>query len=94
MRVPGRAVRTVGVWQLAQLTCLNSASPASTSAVIGALDGAFVERMKSAKALTSTPSSSGSATRSKRVPKPTNLPPEVFSSGNSGLVMPISLLVS
>jgi anti-sigma regulatory factor (Ser/Thr protein kinase) len=50
--------------------------------------GAFVDLMKSAKATTSTPSSSGSATGSYPEPQPTKRPLEVFSSGNSGVVIP------
>jgi hypothetical protein len=63
---------------------------AIVSALIGPRAGAFVERMKFANATMSTPSSSRSGTGSKGVPNPTKTPLEVFSSGNSGLVIPIS----
>src|SRR6266498_2197471 len=89
--VPGRAVVMDGVWQTAQPTLLNNAPPATTSTEIGPLGGALVERIKSAKATTSTPSSSGSATGSYPEPYPTKRPLEVFSSGNRGVVTPISL---
>src|SRR5262249_21501816 len=89
--VPARAVVIEGVWQTAQPTLLNSASPAEASAVIGPRDGALVERMKSAKATTSTPSSSGSGTGSYPEPYHTYGPLEVFSSGNRGFVIPIWL---
>src|SRR5215510_12017155 len=49
--------------------------------------GALVERMKSAKSSTSTPSLSGSATLSNSA---TDRPFDVFSVGCSGLVIPIS----
>ncbi len=62
--VPGLAVRSVGVWHTGQPTFANSASPALTAALIAPRGGAFVERMKSANATTSTPSSSGSRTGS------------------------------
>src|SRR4029453_5680485 len=88
---PGRAVVIDGVWQVSHPTLLNSASPPETSAVIVPLGGAFGERMKSAKATTSTPSSSGSATGSYPEPDPTKRPLDVFSSGNRGVVIPISL---
>src|SRR4029434_8247437 len=89
--VPGRAVVIDGVWQTAQPVWLNSASPAETSAVIVPRGGAFVARRKSAKATTSTPSSSGSGTGSSPEPYPTYRPLDVFSSGNRGVVIPISL---
>src|SRR5678816_3636319 len=89
--VPARAVVIDGVWQTAQPILSNSASPAETSAVIVPRGGAFVARMKSAKATTSTPSSSGSGTGSYREPSPTYRPFDVFSSGNRGVVIPISL---
>ena len=69
--VPARAVVMDGVWQTAQPILLNSASPAETLAVIVPREGALVERIKSAKATTSTPSSSGSETGSYFEPNPT-----------------------
>src|SRR5919198_1933915 len=81
---PGCAVVMEGVWQIAQPILLNNASPASTSAEIGPRGGALVERIKSANATTSSPSSSGSATGSYPEPKPTKRPLEVFSSGKRG----------
>src|SRR5512132_616411 len=86
--VPDGAVVIAGVWQLAQPIWLNRDSPARTSGVSGPRDGAFVDRMKSANAMMSSPSSSGSATGSYR---PRSRPFDALSSGMSGLVMPISL---
>src|ERR1051326_8063889 len=91
MFAPGRAVVIAEAWQVAQQIWVKSPSPARTSGVIGPRDGALVDRIKSANAITSSPSSSGSATGSNGEPNPTNRPLDVFSSGNSGVVIPISL---
>src|SRR5436853_7839204 len=91
MGVPAAAVVIVDTWQTAQPICSNRCWPARTSLVIGPRGGAFVERMKLAKARTSLPSSSGSCTGSYADPHPTKRPLDVFSVGISGLVMPISL---
>src|SRR5712692_6441490 len=82
--VPGSAVVMEAVWQIAHPIWVNSASPARTLGVIGPRDGAFVDRMKLAKATISVPSSSGSGIGSNPEPKPTKRPLDVFSSGNRG----------
>src|SRR3954447_2411807 len=91
--VPSGAVVSESVWQFTQPMLSKITSPVSED-VLGARDGALVERMKRVKASTSGPNgcavvaaSSGSGTVSKAA---TEMPFEVFSVGKSGLVIPIS----
>jgi hypothetical protein len=88
IRVPVGAVTRLATWHVVQPIWANSASPARESAVAAravSRGGALVERMKLAKRMRSSPSSSGSAT-----PSLTTRPFEVLSLGNIGVVMPIS----
>ena len=79
-----------GVWHVAQPISLKIRCPSLASTVAArrrSRGGAWVDRMNSANSSTSTPSSSGSGTVSNSA---TESPFDVFSSGCSGLVMPIS----
>src|SRR5437660_3958557 len=86
MTVPGGAVVMLVTWHELQPIALNTLAPAFTAAVIGPRGGTFDERIKRANASMSF-TSSGSGTVSNAA---TDRPFEVFSVGNSRLVMPIS----
>ncbi|MFO1467683.1 MAG: hypothetical protein U1F35_14790 [Steroidobacteraceae bacterium] len=85
--VPDGAVRIAGAWQTAQPTWVNKRSPCCTSALTGPREGAFVERMKFANALTFRPCPPDPAPDRRLRHRPLAL----FSVGSRGEVTPISL---
>src|ERR1044072_7080925 len=94
MNVPAGAVVIDWTWQMAQPIELNKLRPVWASAVAARYSsrgGAVVALMNRATVSTPAPSSSGSATVSYMA---TETPLDVFSTGSSGEVMPISLRYS
>jgi hypothetical protein len=81
-------VRKVSQWQWLQPRAVKTRLPAHACAVIAFRGGGASRVMKSVKATMPEPSSlsSGKGLQERRLQSP----PGQFSSGNSGLVMPIS----
>src|ERR1700720_4810605 len=96
--VPAGAVVIDGVWQISRPSLVKALGPAGAGAMPAASrsrGGTFVDRRKRTKASSWVPlgasavaGSLGSGATSKAV---TGLPFDVFSLGNRGLVIPISL---